>query len=49
MGGMFETLRNAWKIPDLRKKILFTIFMLIILGSALSYQTRVLMQKHFPS
>ena len=28
MGGMLETLRNAWKIPDLRKKILFTIAML---------------------
>ncbi len=28
--GMLETLRNAWKIPDLRKKILFTIVMLII-------------------
>lgn len=35
MGGMFDTLRNAWKIPDLRKKILFTIAMLIVhrLGS----------------
>lgn len=32
---MFETIRNAWKIPDLRKKILFTLFMIIIfrLGS----------------
>lgn len=30
MGGMFETLRNAWKIPDLRKKILFTVLMLVI-------------------
>jgi preprotein translocase subunit SecY len=30
MGGMIETLRNAWKITDLRKKILFTIFMMII-------------------
>lgn len=30
MGGMLETLRNAWKIPDLRKKILFTIAMLIV-------------------
>lgn len=25
---MFETLRNAWKIDDLRKKILFTLFVL---------------------
>ncbi len=30
MGGMLDTLRNAWKIPDLRKKILITIGMLII-------------------
>ncbi len=27
---MFETLRNAWKIKDLRKKILYTVFMLLI-------------------
>ncbi|HNR03557.1 MAG TPA: preprotein translocase subunit SecY [Bacillota bacterium] len=32
---MFNTLRNAWKIPDLRQKMLFTLVMLIIfrLGS----------------
>lgn len=30
MGGMLETLRNAWKIPDLRKKILFTVLMLLV-------------------
>ena len=32
---MFETLKNAWKIPDLRKRILFTVAMLIVyrLGS----------------
>ncbi len=30
MGGMFETLRNAWKIPDLKKKILFTVGMLVV-------------------
>ena len=32
---MFKVLRNAWAIPDLRKKILFTLFMLLIfrLGS----------------
>lgn len=37
MGGMFETLRNSWKIPDLRKKMLFTLGMLIIfrIGSRL--------------
>lgn len=27
---MFNTLRNAWKIPDLRNKILFTLAMLIV-------------------
>jgi len=27
---MFDTLRNAWKIPDLRKKILFTVLMLLV-------------------
>lgn len=34
---MLETLRNAWKIPDLRKKILYTIFLLVIfrLGSVI--------------
>ncbi len=33
---MIETIRNAWKIPELRKKILFTVFALLIfrLGSA---------------
>lgn len=27
---MFNTLKNAWKIPDLRKKILFTLFIIIV-------------------
>ncbi len=27
---MWETLRNAWKIQDLRKKLLYTLFMLLI-------------------
>ena len=27
---MFTTLRNAWKIPELRKKILFTLVVLLI-------------------
>ena len=33
---MIQTIRNAWKIPELRKKIVFTIFALLIfrLGSA---------------
>jgi preprotein translocase subunit SecY len=35
MGGMFETIRNAFKIPDLRRKMLISLFILIIfrLGS----------------
>ncbi len=34
---MLQTIRNAWKIPDLRKKILYTIFLLVIfrLGSVI--------------
>ena len=27
---MFETLKNAWKVADIRKKILFTVFIVII-------------------
>ena len=32
---MLQTLRSAWKTPDLRKKLLFTLLMLFIfrLGS----------------
>ena len=34
---MFTTLRNAWKIPELRRKILFTLFIVVIyrLGAAI--------------
>ena len=34
---MIKTVREAWKIPELRKKILFTIFALLIfrLGAAI--------------
>lgn len=34
---MFKTIANAWKVPDLRKKMLFTIFIVFIfrLGSAI--------------
>lgn len=34
---MFKTIANAWKIPDLRKKMLFTIFIVFIfrLGSVI--------------
>jgi preprotein translocase subunit SecY len=27
---LFETLKNAWKIPDLRKRIVFTLLMLLV-------------------
>jgi len=27
---VFQIMRNAWKIPDLRKKILYTILLLVI-------------------
>lgn len=35
---MFQTLANAWKIADLRKKILFTLFIILIfrIGSAIT-------------
>jgi len=34
---LFSTLRNAWKIPDLRKRILYTMLMIVIfrLGAAI--------------
>ena len=34
---MFQTFRNAWKIEDLRKRILFTLLILVVfrLGSAI--------------
>ena len=33
---MFQTLKNAWKVPELKNKILFTVFALLVfrLGSA---------------
>ncbi len=30
MANMFQTVKNAWKIPDLRKKILITIGLLLV-------------------
>lgn len=35
---MFQTLRNAWKIVDLRKKIFYTLFIILIfrIGSAIT-------------
>ncbi|NLJ98462.1 MAG: preprotein translocase subunit SecY [Tissierellia bacterium] len=34
---MFSTLKNAWKIPDIRKRIIFTMLMLLVirLGSSI--------------
>ena len=34
---MFQTLRNAWKVTDIRKKILYTLFIILIfrVGSAI--------------
>ena len=34
---MFSTIRNAWRIPDLRKKILFTLLVIVVfrLGSVI--------------
>lgn len=30
MGNMLETFKNAFRLPDLRKRLLFTIFMIIV-------------------
>ena len=27
---MFKTLRNAWSIPELRKKLIFTVLILLL-------------------
>ena len=34
---MFKTIKNAWALPDLRKKILFTLFIIVVfrIGSAI--------------
>ena len=34
---MIQTIKNAWKVPELRGKILFTVFALLIfrVGSAI--------------
>ena len=50
---MIETIRNAWKIPELRKKILFTAFILLIfrLGNAVPvpYINTTLLDAYFTS
>ena len=35
---MFETIRNAWRIPELRRKILFTLFIILVfrIGAAIT-------------
>ena len=40
---MFSVFRNAWKIEDLRKKILYTLFILVIfrLGSSITDGRRI--------
>lgn len=34
---MFQTLKNAWKVDEIRKKLIFTLLMLVIfrLGNAI--------------
>ena len=48
---MLQTFRNAWKIEDLRRKILFTLFMVLLyrLGSAVlvPYVNTELLKRYF--
>ena len=50
---MLQTFRNAWKIEDLRKKILFTLFLVLLyrLGSAVlvPYVNTTLLKQYFDS
>ena len=50
---MLQTFRNAWRIEDLRKKILFTLFMVLLyrLGSAVlvPYVNTTLLKQYFDS
>ena len=32
---MFKTIKNAWSLPDLRKKILFTLLIIVVFGSVI--------------
>lgn len=34
---MFTTFRNAWKIADLRKKLMFTLLILFFIGLATGF------------
>ena len=35
---MFQTIRNAWKVEDIRRKMLFTLFIILIyrIGNAIT-------------
>ena len=35
---MFKTIRNAWKVPELRWKLLFTLFIIVVfrIGSVIT-------------
>ena len=40
MGSMFQTLANAWRIPDLKKKIMFTLFAVLIFRFGIAVPNR---------
>ena len=50
---MLQTIRNAWKIEELRKKILFTLFVILLyrIGNSIPvpYVNVALLQQHFTS
>lgn len=50
---MISTLRNAWKIPDIRKKMQFTLLMLLVfrLGSSIPvpYMNKIIIRSIFES
>ena len=35
---MFKTMKNAWRIPDIRKKLIYTLFIIVVfrIGSAIA-------------
>ena len=44
---MIETLKNAWRIPELRKKLLFVVFALVIfVGVALVLRSYSVPPRH---
>lgn len=50
---MIETVRNAWKIPELRRKLIFTLFILLIyrIGNAVPvpYVNLAMLEQYFSS